>query len=82
VSASAGGAYLADGGGVVMTSGVSLPVFTDDPLVAGATAVKAVHLTELRSYITTVRARYGLSAPAWTDTSPTAAGFCLFLKAK
>ncbi|MBP8273262.1 MAG: hypothetical protein KAY59_02475, partial [Acidobacteria bacterium] len=74
VSASAGGAYLADGGGVVMTSGVSLPVFTDDPLVAGATAVKAVHLTELRSYITTVRARYGLSAPAWTDTSPTAGG--------
>lgn len=44
-------------------------VFTDDPLVAGTTAVKAVHITELRTSIDTVRARNGLAAYTWTDTT-------------
>ena len=46
-------------------------VFTDDPLVAGTTIVKAVHITELRSAVNAVRAAAGLSAATWTDSSLT-----------
>src|SRR5205807_778182 len=41
--------------------------FTDDPLVAGTTVVKAVHLTELRTAVNQARAHAGLSAATWTD---------------
>lgn len=41
--------------------------WTDDPLVAGTTHLKAVHLTELRSRVNTVRATFGLGAFAWTN---------------
>ncbi len=41
--------------------------FTDNPLVAGVTAVKAQHFTELRQAVNAVRAIAGLSAAAWTD---------------
>ena len=44
-----------------------LPSFTDDPLVAGVTPVKVVHITELRQAIATLRARQGLAPVAWTD---------------
>jgi subtilisin family serine protease len=44
------------------------PGFTDDSLPAG-TVIKAVHITELRSRIDCVRARYSLPAMAWTDTT-------------
>jgi hypothetical protein len=47
------------------------PTFTDDPLAAGNTAVKAVHLTELRQAIDQLRARYGFAGYAWTDTTVT-----------
>jgi len=43
------------------------PTFTDDPLIAGATVIKAVHVTELRQAIAALRARYSLSSLAWTD---------------
>ena len=43
--------------------------FTDDPLTAGSTPIKVVHITELRSRINTVRARFGLLAFSWTDAS-------------
>jgi DNA-binding beta-propeller fold protein YncE len=47
----------------------TVPVtFTDDPLVAGTTALKGVHVTEMRDAINVVRARYGLTAATWTDT--------------
>ncbi len=46
------------------------PVFTDDPLVSGATPVKAVHLTELRQAVALLRARFGLPPTAWTDAVP------------
>jgi hypothetical protein len=46
-------------------------VFTDDPLVAGTTVVKAVHVTELRSAVNAVRAAAALSAASWTDSSLT-----------
>ena len=43
------------------------PVFTDDPLTAGSTVVKAVHVNELRTAIDTLRSRYGLGSFPWTD---------------
>ena len=41
--------------------------FSDDPLTAGSSVVRAVHITELRTRIDALRARYGLAAYAWTD---------------
>jgi hypothetical protein len=46
--------------------------FTDDPLVAGTTVVKAIHITELRSRINAVRAARGLPAYSFTDPTLTA----------
>jgi hypothetical protein len=48
------------------------PTFTDDPLVAGTTVVKAVHITEMRAAIDSLRAGQGLGAMTWTDTTLTA----------
>jgi sugar lactone lactonase YvrE len=48
-------------------------VFTDDPLVAGTTRIKAVHVTELRTAINSLRACAGLSATVFTDTPLTTA---------
>ena len=42
-------------------------LFTDDPLQAGITAPKAVHVVELRQYVNALNVRYGLLAIAWTD---------------
>lgn len=47
-------------------------VFTDDPLVVRATPIKAMHLTELRTAINTLRARYGLAPSQFTDPTITA----------
>jgi len=41
--------------------------FADDPLVAGLTAVKTIHVTELRTRINAARTAYGLSPWSWTD---------------
>jgi hypothetical protein len=41
--------------------------FTDDPVVAQITVVKAIHVFELRAAINTVRASRGLAPFAWTD---------------
>ena len=41
--------------------------FTDDPLVAGTTVVKATHLVELRTAVNQARAHAGLPAATWTD---------------
>ena len=46
--------------------------FTNDPLAAQRTVVQALHITELRSAINTVRAARGLSAFTWTDPTLTA----------
>lgn len=45
--------------------------FTDDPLVAQSTPVKAAHLTELRSAINSARTSRGLAAFSWTDPTIT-----------
>lgn len=41
-------------------------IFTDDPLVAGVTTIKLVHLTEIRTAVNALRAAAGLSARTWT----------------
>jgi hypothetical protein len=41
--------------------------FTDDPLVPGATLVRAVHLEELRTAVSALRARLGLPSVMFTD---------------
>jgi hypothetical protein len=43
-------------------------VFTDDPLVAGQTVVKAVHFTEARTAVNAVRAAAGLTPITFTHT--------------
>jgi fibronectin type III domain protein/Big-like domain-containing protein len=45
--------------------------FTDDPLVAQSTLIRAGHITELRAAIDSVRAVRGLAAFAWTDPTLT-----------
>ena len=46
----------------------AVPTFTDDPITSGTTAIKSAHITELRAYINTVRAYYGLAAVSWAAT--------------
>ncbi len=43
------------------------PPFTDDPLVAGVSIIKAIHFQELRDRIDAVRVSRALSTVAWTD---------------
>jgi hypothetical protein len=43
-------------------------IFTDDPIVAGITASKASHVTELRTAINLVRALASLSATNWAES--------------
>lgn len=45
--------------------------FTDNPLIAGTTTIKAQHVTELRQAVNAVRAAANLSAATWTDASLT-----------
>ncbi len=47
---------------------VSVGSFTDDPLVAGTTSIKAAHITELRTRIDAARLKYGLGALSWPDS--------------
>lgn len=53
------------------TATVTAPgAFTDDPVVAGVTPVRAVHFTELRARIDGLREAHGLPRFAWTDPGP------------
>jgi hypothetical protein len=45
---------------------VATNLFTDEPLVAGATTIKGIHIGELRQAIDAVRRAAGLSQ-AWTS---------------
>lgn len=45
------------------------PPFTDSSLTAESSLIRAVHITELRTRIDALRARYALSTFTWTDTS-------------
>ncbi len=42
-------------------------VFTDDPLVAGVTVIKAIHMTELRTAVNALRGEQGLAAFAFAE---------------
>ena len=46
--------------------------FTDHPIVAGETPVRAIHVTELRARIDALRTREGLTSYGWTDPVLTA----------
>jgi glucose/arabinose dehydrogenase len=59
--------YLARGAGSVYR--ISYAGFTDDPLIAGTSMIRAVHITELRTSINALRARFGLPPFVWTDPS-------------
>lgn len=41
--------------------------FTDDPIVAGTTPLRAVHVLEMRNRVNALRARRGLEPRVWTD---------------
>jgi hypothetical protein len=49
--------------------GASL-TFTDSTISPGATVVKKVHVSELRSRVNAQRLRFGLSTYTWTDPDP------------
>lgn len=48
------------------------PTFSDDPIQARATLVKAAHVEELRQAIDLLRVRHGLADYVWTDSVLTA----------
>jgi uncharacterized repeat protein (TIGR01451 family) len=62
-----------DGSGTVgpssLTDLATTIVLTDDPLLAQATIVKAVHLAELRTAVNAVRAAAGLPAATFSDAA-------------
>lgn len=45
-----------------------VPSWTDDPVVAGTTPLKASHVNELRQAIDDIRAWYGMTAYTWSET--------------
>jgi hypothetical protein len=69
-------AVLTVGGQALVVTQISASLFTDDPLVPGATAVRAIHITELRGRIDALRTRYGLGPFGWRD-DPLVAGSTL-----
>jgi hypothetical protein len=44
-------------------------IFTDDPLVARSTPIKAVHLAELRTAVNAVRSLAGIGVVSFTDSA-------------
>lgn len=45
---------------------VTAPIFTDDPIVRTVTKIKAVHMTEIRAMIDSIRSYYGLDSYQWS----------------
>jgi len=43
----------------------AVPSYTDSTIASGTTAIKAAHITELRTIINVIRAYYGLGAVSW-----------------
>jgi len=71
ISGTLNGQPLSNQATVTFTATLSTP-FTDDPIVAGVTIVKAIHITELRDAVNFVRWLAGL--PPATFTTPVVAG--------
>lgn len=61
------GAALLQATGVIEDDDSRANGFTDDPVVAGGTVVRAVHLTELRERIDALRVTGGLQPFAYAD---------------
>ncbi len=51
------------------TLGCRFCAFTNDPLTAGVTTIRALHVQELRNRVDAARLRFGLAAFAWRDPS-------------
>ena len=66
VSAPALGVSGTGPAGVTLTGVFVDAGFSDAPLVVGQTPVRTVHITELRSRINVLRARWGLGGYAWS----------------
>lgn len=47
---------------------VTAETYTDNPVVAGTTRIKAAHINELRSRIVELCTLYGVTAPTWAET--------------
>lgn len=63
---------VSTGGSVAGVSNTALGTavtFTDDPIAAGVTAVRALHLDELRRAVNAVRRLAGLADAQWTDAA-------------
>lgn len=43
-------------------------VYTDNPIVAGTTPIKAVHINEMRDRVDHLTAMYGIPLPTWDET--------------
>jgi len=54
---------------LALTLPASCTVFTDDPVAARSTAMKAAHVTELRTCIADLRTQLGLPTVTWTDAT-------------
>ncbi len=63
--------FTGGGGATPSVTGTGV-LFTDDPLTSRVDVVKAVHITDLRRAIDTLRSRNSLAAFAYTDSSLTA----------
>lgn len=75
VKLTAGGAYrfrVTDEYGayseVARTITVTAETYTDSPVTAGTTRIKAAHINEIRSRVEQLCAFYGLSAPSWNES--------------
>jgi hypothetical protein len=66
------GAGIIDALGAV---GRTHPAFVDNPLVAGVSIVKAVHITQLRSRVNALRVRCGLAEFTFSDPALAAGAF-------
>ena len=66
--ANAVNAAIGDSQGVVTIVNDDGTPWTDDPLTAETTMLKAVHITELRSRINALRTANGLSVATWTNS--------------
>lgn len=62
---------------VTTTINVGYAPFTNDPIVAGVTPVRAIHLNELRTRIDAIRTARGLASFGWSTPSPSAGGTIL-----
>lgn len=50
---------------------ISVTIFTDDPLMAGVTLVRAIHFQEMRDHVDALRSSRALPATSWTDPTLT-----------